>query len=60
MGILSYGEFPDFPINLLEEILNNHLQIVTTTSKTIVRLPQEIQHSIINTDGPNSQHTFTF
>ena len=47
MGTTSY-EFPDFPIDLTEAILNNHPLIITTAYKTITRLPQEIWYGITN------------
>ena len=47
MGITSY-KFPDFLIDLTEEILNNHPVIITTAYKTITRLLQEIWRGIIN------------
>lgn len=59
MVIISYGEFPNFPIDLLGEILNNHPLIITTTYKTITWLTQKIWHSIINY-GSNSQKVITF
>lgn len=42
MGIISYGEFPGLPINVLGEILNNHPLIITTTYTTIFILSQVI------------------